>query len=177
MGWMGGMPDATNSKSSHAVAVIAGALLVVLSLWGLLKHGISFDILERMWRHFVDRPGGPMSFRFYLQPIMALIAAIHDGINDARAGRTPYMQKLIAHPGHMSETLSEALHATARIVLLALGMDAIYQITVLDTFYPGEMVMVALLLAVVPYILARGPIALIARRWLAPSKSSPPTVP
>ena len=42
----------------------------------------------------------------------------------------------------------------------------------LDTFYPGEMVLVALLLAVVPYMLARGPIALIARRWLASSKSS-----
>jgi hypothetical protein len=172
---MDSMPDATNSKSSHTLAVIAGSLLVVLGLWGLLKHGMSLEINQRMWRDFLDRPGGPMSFRFYLQPIMAIIAAIHDGINDARAGRTPYMQKLIANPGHLSETLSEALHATARIVLLALGMDAIYQVTVLDTFYPGEMVMVALLLAVVPYILARGPIALIARRWLAPSKSSPTT--
>lgn len=169
------MPDAANPKPSHTLAVIAGALLVIMSLWGLLKYGVSLEILERMWRHFVDRPGGPMSFRFYLQPIMAIIAAIHDGINDARAGRTPYMQKLITNPGHMSETLSEALHATSRIVLLALGMDASYQLTVLDTFYPGEMVMVALLLAVVPYILARGPIALIARRWLAPSKSSPTT--
>lgn len=168
-----GMPDVSASKSSHALTVIAGTLLVILSLWGFLKHGISLEILERMWHNFFERPGGPMSFRFYLQPIMAIIAAIHDGINDARAGRTPYLQKLISQPDHVSETLSEALRATSRIVLLALGMDAIYQRTVLDTFFPGEMVMVALLLAVVPYILARGPIALIARRWFASSKSSP----
>jgi len=170
---MDGMPDATDPKSSHALAIIAGALLLVLSLWGLLKHGISVEINQRMWRDFFDRPGGPMSFRFYLQPIMAIIAAVHDGINDARAGRTPYLQKLFGRPDHLSETLGEALHATARIVLLALGMDAIYQLTVLDTFYPGEMVMVALILAVIPYVLVRGPIALVARRWLAPSKSSP----
>lgn len=170
---MDGMPDATDPKSSHTLAIIAGVLLVALSLWGLLRHGASIEIYQRMWRDFVDRPGGPMSFRFYLQPLMAIIAAVHDGINDARVGRTPYMQKLISRPGHLSETLGEALHATSRIVLLALGMDAIYQVTVLDTFYPGEMVMVALLLAVVPYILARGPVALIARRWLAPSNSSP----
>jgi hypothetical protein len=166
------MPEVTSLKS-HSLAIVAGLLLAGLSLWGLLTHGVSFEILERMWRDFVDRPGGPMSFRFYLQPLMAIIAAVHDGVNDARAGRTPYMQKLISRPGHMSETLSEALHATARIVLLALAMDAIYQVTVLDTFYPGEMVMVALILAVIPYILVRGPIALIARRWLAPSRSSP----
>lgn len=170
---MDGMPDATDAKSSHTLAIIAGVLLVVLSLWGLLKHGVSIEINQRMWRDFFDRPGGPMSFRFYLQPIMAIIAAVHDGINDARTGRTPYMQKLISRSGHLSETLGEALHATARIVLLALGMDAIYQLTVLDTFYPGEMVMVALLLAVVPYVLTRGPIALIVRRWFASSKSSP----
>lgn len=168
------MSDASNPKSAgHTLAIIAGVLLIVLSLWGLLENGVSSEINQRMWRDFFDRPGGPMSFRFYLQPVMAIIAAVHDGINDARAGRTPYMQKLISRPGHMSETLGEALHATARIVLLALAMDAVYQLTVLDTFYPGEMVMVALILAVIPYILVRGPVALIARRWLAPGKSSP----
>jgi hypothetical protein len=68
--------------------------------------------------------------------------------------------------------LSEALRATARIILLALGMDAIYQTVVLETFYPGEMVVVALLLALLPYMLLRGPISRIARRWLAASNSS-----
>jgi hypothetical protein len=44
-------------------------------------------------------------------------------------------------------------------------MDAIYQSLVLKTFYPGEMVLVALLLAFVPYILLRGPFERIARWW------------
>ena len=29
------------------------------------------DVLSRMREHLVDRPGGPMSFRFILQPVMA----------------------------------------------------------------------------------------------------------
>jgi hypothetical protein len=163
---------ASVSKNAQLLASIAALLLVVLSLWGLLKHGISLEGYQRMWQHIVDRPGGPMSFRFLLQPVMALIAALHDGIGDARSGRTPYFHKLITDPQHFGGNLNEALIATARIVLLALGMDAIYQAIVLKTFYPGEMVMVAILLALLPYILLRGPIARIARRWLAHKNAS-----
>ena len=59
------------------------------------------------------------------------------------------------------------VHGTARILLLAFAMDAIYQVIVLKTFYPGEMAIVAVLLAFIPYILLRGPFARIARWWMA----------
>jgi hypothetical protein len=57
--------------------------------------------------------------------------------------------------------------ATARILLLGIGMDAVYQWRALDAFYPGEALLVALLLAFVPYLLLRGPVDLIARRFLS----------
>ena len=41
-------------------------------------------------------------------------------------------------------------------------MDAIYQFTVLKTFYPGEMVVITLALALVPYLLLRGPFSRLA---------------
>ncbi len=163
------MSDATVSRNAQILCSIVAVLLVVLSAWGLLKHGISLEVNQRIWRDVVDRPGGPMAFRFFLQPIMAFLAALHDGIKDARTGRTPYLHKLLTNPGQLGGNLNEALLATSRIVLLALGMDAIYQATVLETFYPGEMVMVALLLGLLPYVLLRGPIARIARRWLQSS--------
>ena len=161
------MTHSSAAKKAQLLASIAAVLLVVLSVWGLVKHGISLDVHQRMWRHVVDRPGGPMSFRFLLQPTMAFLAALHDGIGDARSGRTPYFHKLLTDPQHFGGHLNEALVATSRIVLLALGMDAIYQAMVLKTFYPGEMVLLALLLALLPYILLRGPIARIAGRWQA----------
>jgi hypothetical protein len=36
---------------------------------------------------------------------------------------------------------------------------------VLKRFYPAEAVIVALLFAFVPYVIIRGPVARIARRW------------
>jgi len=166
------MPGSAVSKNTQILVSVACVLLVVLGLWGVLKHGMSIEVYKRIWRDVIDRPGGPMAFRFILQPAMAFLAALHDGINDARIGRTPYLHRILTNPQRLGDNLSEALSATARIILLALGMDAIYQALVLETFYPGEMVFLALLLAVIPYILLRGPIARIARRWVTQSGSS-----
>lgn len=44
-------------------------------------------------------------------------------------------------------------------------MDAIYQIFVLKSFRPVQAVIIALLLAFIPYVLLRGPAARIARWW------------
>jgi hypothetical protein len=61
--------------------------------------------------------------------------------------------------------LREGLISTARVILLGLGMDVIYQLTVFRTFHPGEAVIIALLLAFGPYLLLRGPVDRIARWW------------
>jgi hypothetical protein len=51
-------------------------------------------------------------------------------------------------------------------------MDIIYQWKELDTFYPVQSVVIAILLAFVPYLLLRGPIERVARRWVAHPASS-----
>ena len=107
-----------------------------------------------------------MAFRFILQPIMAAIAALRDGINDAKSRRSPYFWSLLANPFAGGRRLYEGLISTARVILLGLCMDAIYQWIVLKTFYPAEAVIVAIALAFFPYALLRGPITRIARWWL-----------
>jgi hypothetical protein len=97
---------------------------------------------------------------------MAAIAATVDGIKDARIGRSPYFWTFLNLPAERVGRLREALFSTARIILLGLGMDAIYQFRVFDTFYPDEAVVIALVLAVVPYFLVRGPVTRIAYRWI-----------
>jgi len=106
-----------------------------------------------------------MTFRFFLQPVMASIAALYDGIKDAQTGRSPYFWTILTNPEKRDGRLHEGLISTARIILLGLCMDAIYQIIVFETFHPVEAVIVALLLAFAPYLLLRGPCARIARRW------------
>lgn len=160
------------SKSQIFMARLVVVLTVGLVVLGIALYGFSADVESRLWRNIADRPGGPMTFRFVLQPTMAALAALHDGIADARAGRTPYLWALITGSHHRVERLQEGLISTARILLLGLGMDAVYQATVLKTFFPGEMVVIAVLLAFVPYLVLRGPIARVARWWMARKSGS-----
>jgi len=146
-----------------AKLVIAITLLMIVA--GTLWHGITADTFQRIWRNLVDRPSGPMSFRFILQPSMAAIAAIYDGLKDARRNRTPYFSTILWNPQKRVGRLREGLNAIARIMLLCIAMDAIYQVLALDTFHPSEAVIVALLLAFLPYVVIRGSVTRAALWW------------
>jgi hypothetical protein len=151
------------SKTQVLLARLTVVLLVALIVIGLARYGVSVKELQRIWQDIVARPGGTMTFRFILQPAMAVLAALHDGIKDAQTGRSPYFWTLLTSRVNRRDRLYEGLIATVRIILLGLVMDAIYQVIVLKTFYPVESVIVALALAFVPYLILRGPIARIAR--------------
>ena len=141
--------------------VTMGAALAVDALSAASASGV----LERVWTDLVARPSGPFGFRFVLQPIMAAIAAIHDGVRDAHTGRSPYFWTVLTNPQERSDRLREGLKATSRIIILGLVMDAIYQFVAFRTFHPLEAVIIALALAFVPYLLIRGPVARFVRWW------------
>lgn len=126
------------------------------------------DFLQHFWRDLVDRTDGPMTFRFVLQPVMAIITASIDGYRDALAGHTPYFHKLLhgGRHGTRVETFREGFSAVARILLLGVAMDVIYQLKVFGNFsHPLETLVLAIVLAFIPYLLLRGPIARLVRRW------------
>jgi hypothetical protein len=123
------------------------------------------EILTRFWDQLIARPSGPLAFRLVLQPIMVTILAIIDGVKDARAGRPLYTWTILTDPAHRGTYLREGLKRVTRVIIFALVMDAIYQFMVLGRFYPGEALVIAFVLAILPYLLIRGPAARIARRW------------
>ena len=123
------------------------------------------EILTRFWDQLIAQPSGPLAFRFILQPLMATILAIRDGSKDVRAGRSLYTWTILTDPAHRSSYLREGLKRVSRVIVFALVMDAIYQFMVLGRFYLGEALVTAFVLAVLPYVLIRGPVARIARRW------------
>ena len=152
------------------LAKLVIVLAIVLIVAGVLWHGVTGATLRRFWHDLVERPDEPMRFRFVLQPLMAAIAAIHDGREDARAGRSPYFMTVLRNPQERVGRLREGLNATARIILLGLVMDVIYQLIVLKTFYPNEALVIALLLAFVPYLIIRGLVLRIARSRIRGSR-------
>lgn len=95
---------------------------------------------------------------------MAAILAILDGLKDARAGRPLYTWTILTDPAHRAGYLREGLKRLSRVIVFALVMDAIYQFMVLGRFYPGEALVTAFVLAVLPYLLVPGPVDRIARR-------------
>jgi hypothetical protein len=131
------------------------ALTVVLLILGIYWYGFSLDVHKRFWNDIFDRFGGPMTFRVFLQPIMGLIAAVPDGIRDARQGHSAFFWTGHGDPTVKHGRLREGLMATARIMLLGQSIDAIYQYRVLDQFYPVEAVLFALVLCVIPYFFWR----------------------
>jgi hypothetical protein len=158
------------SKTQILQAQIAILLVIGLLALGVAWYGVSEESLGRLWTDILDRPTGPMMFRFILQPTMAIIAALRDGFHDARLGRRPYIWALIhgvRDSGGRSGRLWEGIVSTARILILGVVMDIIYQWKVLDTFYPGQSAVIAILLAFIPYVLLRGPFERIAHHWVA----------
>ena len=163
------MTDAP-SKSAVIQARLAVGLLLGLVVLGVVWYGISFESLSRLWDDMLDRPGGPMTFRFILQPGMAILAALRDGVHDARLGRTPYVWALIRgvrEPQGRRGRLWEGIVSTARVIILGVMMDTLYQWVVFKTFYPVQAAVIAILLAFVPYLLLRGPFERLGRYWVA----------
>jgi hypothetical protein len=149
------MSDAKPQRLGSFARMIV-ALLIVLVVAGVVLHGISAGVWYRFFHQLINRPNGPMRFRFILQPVMAAIAAVRDGRADAVAGHAPFFVTVLTKPEERAARLREALNATARIILLGVVMDVIYQVLVLNMYYPAESAVIAVVLAFLPYVIIRG---------------------
>ena len=125
-----------------------------------------YDLHVQFWQEIFARPGGPLAFRFILQPVIASVLAIRDGWGDAQSHRQPYLWSLLRDPAHRMPRLLEGARAVSRVLLLGAGMDLVYQAIALHSFRPLQTVVIALSLAFVPYLVVRGPAGRISRRIL-----------
>jgi hypothetical protein len=145
-----------------AKVVIVAA--VVLTVVGVFWHGVTIENIQRIWRNMTARPNATLSFRFILQPSVAAITAINDGLKDVRSARSPFFRALLREPAERIWRLNEGLNATARILLLGIAVDVIYQLIEFERFYPVESLLIALLLALIPYCVIRGLVVRVSRK-------------
>jgi hypothetical protein len=118
---------------------------------------------ERVGTQLLARVSGPMKFRLVLQPCMAAFFAIRSGLADARAGKPPWFWELVSNPPERADMVKEAWKRIGKVFILAVVLDVVYQLIVLHFVYPGEALIVAFLLAIVPYVILRGPAMRVAR--------------
>ena len=117
------------------------------------------DLLDpflRTWADIASGKSAPLAFRFILQPAVAAFFAIRGGRGDARAGRPFFFRALLHDPAHRVHMLREGWKDIGKVFVLAAVMDCIYQFIELHWIYPGQALMMAILLAVVPYLFLRG---------------------
>ena len=111
----------TPSKTQILLARLAVGLIVAFAVLGFAVYGFSAEVRQRIWQNLLDRPSGPMTFRF--------IPPAHHGVDRRMAGRRegrpdagalPISGRCSRNPAKVGGRLHEGLIATARILLLGL---------------------------------------------------------
>ena len=114
------------------------------------------DMFARFTGDLMARVSGPMTFRLVLQPAMAAFFAIQAGLADARAGRPPYFWGLVSGQSPREAMVESGWKSVGRVFILAVVLDVVYQLYVFRFVYPMEAFTVAVILAIVPYLVLRG---------------------
>jgi hypothetical protein len=127
------------------------------------QKGMMEEFFARAWENMSGRVGGPMSFRLVLQPMIATILAVRAGLQDARAGRPPYAWSVFTDPVHRADLLRDGWKGVAKVFVMAIVIDIVYQWIVFRWIHPVGLLTVAFLLACVPYLLIRGPVNRLVR--------------
>lgn len=106
---------------------------------------------------------GPFSFRLILQPLVALYFGIRDGIGDFRERKPPYFWALFTEPDHRREMLGHGWKSIGKVFVVAVVLDLVFQYVVFRDFRLIGALIAGLILAVIPYLLVRGPVNRVMR--------------
>jgi hypothetical protein len=133
------------------------------------------EIFARVWQNLYARLAGPMNLRLIIQPTVATILAIRAGLRDAHQNREPFLWAVLWNPAHRRELLRQGWKDVGKVFLLSTILDVVYQLIVHRGVYILELLITAVTLAIVPYVLIRGPISRIAKMVFArPDMRQPP---
>src|SRR5688572_951364 len=102
------------------------------------------------WEMLIGRADGPMTFRLLIQPTVAAIFAIRAGLRDAREHRTPYLWSIFTDSAHRNELVRRGWKDVSRLFIIAIFLDVIYELIVFRWVYPGQALIVATVLAILP---------------------------
>jgi len=116
------------------------------------------EFLRRTGEMLIGRLDGPFAFRIVLQPLTAAVIAFRAGLRDAREGRPPYGWAVVTNSVERNRLLRQCWKELARVFVLAVVVDLIYEAIVFHWIYPGQSLIVATLFALLPYPLIRGPV-------------------
>ena len=138
-------------------------------------------ILEGLYRNveqLLGRSSGPLNFRLVMMPIVVTVLAVRAHRRDVREGNPIFLGAFVTSPTERRRLFRSGLKDFGKVFIMACVLDTVYQVLVFRSFFPTEMLIVAVVCAIVPYFLVRGPITrlvyLLQRRWSGATSGSVP---
>lgn len=124
------------------------------------------EFFPRVWEMLIGRAEGPLTLRLMLQPTVAVFFAIRAALRDVREGNPPYFFWVVfTDPARRPVLLGQVRKDVGKVFIAAVVLDVVYELIVYRWVYPGQAVIVATVLAILPYLLIRGPVTRILRRF------------
>jgi hypothetical protein len=121
------------------------------------------DIFKRLFENLLSRLSGPLNFRLVVQPAVAIFLAVRAGLKDAKQDRPAFLWAAVTNHSYRRELLRQFWRDAWKVFALAIVLDTIYQLIVHRGVYMLELLIVATTVALVPYLLVRGPVSRIAK--------------
>lgn len=116
--------------------------------------------MELYWKQaavgIVARLTGPLHFRFALQPIMAILLGIKDGVKDAKLGNPPFIFDLLFNPQGRERDLKSAWKSLVKPIILAVVLDGVAQYLIFKQVLIIPAIIIGTILMAIPYAFARG---------------------
>jgi Na+/H+-translocating membrane pyrophosphatase len=113
------------------------------------------DLLQEIMGRFLARLSGPLNFRFILQPVMAILLGIRDGLHDAKTGTPPVLLDLFEKPKGRKRQLRKALRNLLVPLLLAIVLDVVVQYLLFGWVRLIGAMTIGVMVMGLPYVIAR----------------------
>lgn len=104
----------------------------------------------------IARFTGPLGFRFIIQPLIAILLGLKDGIKDAKSGVPPYVVHFLIYPEKRWMLLRNASISVLKPITFGIITDAVAQYLIFNTVHPMQAIFVGVMIIAIPYVLSRG---------------------
>jgi len=101
---------------------------------------------------------GNVPWQAFSATIGLISFAVRDGRRDAREGRGAYLWSFATDPAQRRYLFESGWKGISKVFVLAFALDVVYQFMVWHGLKPLQALMTAVVLAVIPYAVLRGPV-------------------
>lgn len=137
------------------VALIA-VLLAALpgAVHRLIETRDPYLFTQQFFDDMFARFSGPGRLRFIVQPTVAVLLGVRDGMRDLREGVLPFLWTFFQKKLRQ-KSFVHAFQSIRDLVAIAIVLDVIFQFIILDRVHPGAAMLLGPLLIAVPYAVSR----------------------